>query len=113
MLRRMTYDDFMWWKCYEQVEPFGEVRDDFRAASVCAAAMNAALVGKTRTRFSANDFLLKFKEVEAEIAKTTTTKAAPRNSLGSYLKSVAKMHVAIDKAQRTKRQDARAKRKKS
>jgi hypothetical protein len=40
MLRGMTARQFAGWWCYAQVEPFGAVREDFRAAQVGTMIVN-------------------------------------------------------------------------
>lgn len=110
MLKRMTFDDLMWWRAYEVVEPFGEQRDDFRAASICAATMNAALLRTgVKQRFSPSDFLLEFKEgPPPRQQEGTEAKPAAPTAHWLQMKSIAKMHFAIAKATKDTRQKARA-----
>lgn len=41
MLREITFEQFLEWVAYAELEPFGERREDFRAASVARAVWDA------------------------------------------------------------------------
>ena len=61
MLRGMTVMQFFEWVTYAELEPFDEVRDDYRAASI--VAMIANMNRDTKRHPSAiplTDFVLKF-----------------------------------------------------
>lgn len=60
LLRRLSTRDFQQWMLYEQVEPFGELRADFRSAQVVAMIHNVAVAQKDQK--PVGDFLLKFEE---------------------------------------------------
>lgn len=40
MLSGMTWGQFLEWKTYDELEPFGEERDDYRSAQVVQALYN-------------------------------------------------------------------------
>lgn len=95
----MTFDDFMDWRAYEQVEPFGDRRADYQAASICAAVFNAALMrAGSRKRMRVETFLLEFKDAITKVPEVDK-KAHSMN-----MKMVARMHYAISKAQDKPRQ---------
>jgi hypothetical protein len=59
MLRRLTAKKFVRWMIYERIEPFGQLRDDYRAALITSEVANTGYDTKGK-RFTAEDFLLKF-----------------------------------------------------
>lgn len=58
--RRLSAKDFQQWMWYEEVEPFGQLRDDYRTAQIVAMVHNAAVDSEHQK--STNEFLLKFGE---------------------------------------------------
>ena len=46
MLQQLTALQWAEWKAYYDLEPFGEIRDDFRAGQICSTLANYS--GKTR-----------------------------------------------------------------
>lgn len=76
------------WKAHYAKEPRGERREDFRAASICATMLNAAELmrsGRTKFRFTADQFLLVFgvkkpqvKEEKKPVADFSQMKMAAR-----------------------------------
>lgn len=70
MLRELTAKQFMEWEAYARMEPFNELRDDFRAARICEVIWNVAVASKEHQR-PIQDFLLKWKQV-AEVNKKQT-----------------------------------------
>lgn len=93
MLDRMSFDDFLNWRAFDLIEPFGDRRADYHAASVCAAVFNAALMrGGSKKRVRVSDFLLEFKD-----AVTKVEEAGP-NAGWQRMKWLAKMHFAASKA---------------
>jgi hypothetical protein len=60
MLRSLTAKQFMEWEIYAQLEPFSELRDDYRAASIAAMVFNMAVGVKDRKPIS--EFVLPFGE---------------------------------------------------
>lgn len=59
--RQLTAKQFQEWELYASMEPFGEMRADWRAASIRSMVFNMAVPVKDRKPMS--DFLLKFEEV--------------------------------------------------
>ena len=59
MLRSITARQFMEWMAYARLEPFDEVRADYRAASICALLANINRGAKQKA-YTIEDFLLKF-----------------------------------------------------
>lgn len=75
------------WMYYAEIEPFDEVREDLRAASICATIANCFRDPKKRsTPFVANDFVLKFGE-----------DARPKQTWQD-LKRIAQLYVAAYKS---------------
>lgn len=61
MLRSITWPQFVQWMEYAEAEPFGDRRQDWHAASLCATMMNqTAMLMRSETRFNVRDFLLDF-----------------------------------------------------
>jgi hypothetical protein len=60
--RGLTAKQFIEWRLYARMEPFGEERDDFRAASIRQMVFNMAV--KNSDRKPLGDFVLKFGESE-------------------------------------------------
>lgn len=103
MLDEITWEQFQEWLAYEVVEPFGERRADWQAASVCAVVANvAAAKSGSRKRFKVSDFLLEFDEKE---------KALPEQGGQTWQqqKMIAKMFAAIATVEEERKQ-TRAKR---
>lgn len=59
MLRSMSIRDFRRWRAFFDLEPFGEERADWRAASIVSALVNLQRKRGTKER-PIGDFLLKF-----------------------------------------------------
>jgi len=98
MLERMSFDDLMWWRAFDLIEPFGDRRADYHAASICAAIYNTTLMrGGSRKRMSPSDFLLEFKDVETKPDAPGKTETPPTAGW-QHMKSIAKMHFALSKA---------------
>lgn len=61
MLASMTTTQFNEWRVYDELEPFGEERMDWRIASVCQALWNIARDTVKHPRpWPVSDFLLAF-----------------------------------------------------
>ena len=70
MLRSMTAKQFVEWAAYAQLEPFDEMRADYRAAYISSMIFNMAVAAKDRKPL--NDFLLKW-DSESEPPKPKQT----------------------------------------
>lgn len=57
------------WEAYEALEPFGELRADYRAASIACVIANINRA-KNQKPFTLQDFLLKFGSEEAPKKQT-------------------------------------------
>jgi hypothetical protein len=68
MLRRLSARQFRRWMLYEQVEPFGQLREDYRAAMVASHVANTGYDTSKRGPFKIEDFLLKFGSEERALA---------------------------------------------
>lgn len=88
MLRRLTAKQFLDWERYDLIEPFGEVRADWRAASIVAMIANVNRPSK-QPAYPMADFLLKF----IEEAKRTQT---PEEQL-AIAKMIAASYSVHDK----------------
>lgn len=92
MLRGMTWQQFLEWKAYDQVQPLGDERGDWQAASICAALMTAI----TRKVFSPETFLLKFRDPDE--APPEPPKAKPVAPDWQRMKMIARMQTALANA---------------
>lgn len=70
MLRSLTAKQFREWEAYAQIEPFGELRDDYRAASIRQMIFNANV--KPEDQRPIKDFLIKW-DAEGEEKKQKQT----------------------------------------
>ncbi len=64
LLRSLTAKQFHDWERYAELEPFGEKRADYRAASICATIANVNR-GKGQKAYAVEDFVLKFEQPES------------------------------------------------
>lgn len=95
----MSFDEFLDWRAFDLICPYGDRRADYHAASICAAIYNTTLMqGGSRKRLSPTEFLLEFKDVEKK-----DPEAAPA-AAWQHMKSIARMHFAISKAHDNKPQ---------
>lgn len=70
MLRSITAKQFLEWMAYARMEPFNELRDDQRAASIVQMVFNMA--GKmAKDSKPLSDFMLKWDPEEAKPKKQT------------------------------------------
>lgn len=61
MLREMTYQQYLEWHAFSELEPFDAERDDLRIASVVQALMNIFRDRKRRSSpFSLDEAMLRF-----------------------------------------------------
>ena len=61
MLRSMTAKQFIGWWHYFQIDPFGEKRADYRAASIVTMIANVNRDPKQKAQpYQLEDFILKF-----------------------------------------------------
>jgi hypothetical protein len=59
MVQQMTWEQLLEWRTFEELEPFGEERDDFRAAQIVQALWNIARDPKTCPKgWPLTDFVL-------------------------------------------------------
>ena len=70
MLRSLTAKQFAEWEHYARLEPFNELRQDYRVASIVQMVANVNR-GKNQAAYSLQDFMLKFNE-EPEAPKRQT-----------------------------------------
>lgn len=59
MLRRITAQQFQEWRAYADLEPFDEVRADYRAASIMQAILNVHR-GKGKPALKLKDCVIRF-----------------------------------------------------
>ena len=62
MLRSLTAKQFMEWEHYAQLEPFNELRQDYRIASIVTMLANVNRDPK-KPAYKLEDFVLKFEQV--------------------------------------------------
>lgn len=61
MLRQMTAKEFLGWEQYFQLAPFGDLRADYRSASIVAMIANVNRDSKRRPEpYTVEDFRLRF-----------------------------------------------------
>lgn len=68
-MERVSYEEFQMWQAYYLIEPFGELRHDFRLGQVCATMAN--IVSDKKVTYNATDFIPTTDSIEAEKAKQT------------------------------------------
>jgi hypothetical protein len=99
MLRELTWEQLTEWRAYDQIEPIGDHRSDWQAASICAAMANTTMaVNRLKKRFRVKDFLLEFGDVEKEVKEEP--KAAPA---WHAMKFIAQQQTAIANAAEKKK----------
>lgn len=92
---------------YEAIEPFGDRRADWQAASICAAFANITLAARgAAKRFKVSDFLLEFDSEEKKVTKDMEEGAAGAQSW-QQMKFIAQMWVAAFNADEDKKNKRR------
>jgi hypothetical protein len=89
MLRQMTGRQFYEWVAYAEMEPFGERRDDYRAASIVQMIHNSVV--KKEHQKSMDKFLLPFGE--------ETHKQTPQQQKALFFMMVG-AHAPLPKGER-------------
>lgn len=56
------------WMAFSSIEPFGEVREDYRAGLICSVIANAS--GNYKKHLKPDDFISLFSQVPAEKGKS-------------------------------------------
>jgi len=59
LLKTIDARELAEWQAYYNIEPFGEERDDLRAAMICCTLANINR-GKNQPAYKLDDFLLRF-----------------------------------------------------
>lgn len=65
LTERMSERELQEWQLLEQLEPFGEVKEDYRAASICLTLYNVNRT-KDSKELSVEDFMVKFERSDQE-----------------------------------------------
>ncbi len=97
----LTAKEYLGWLAYAELEPFGELRADYRAASIAAMIANVNR-GEKQKPFTLEDVMVKFGEPAEEKKKELTSKEVQEHQL-RVLKlwaAAANQDVAIDKEPR-------------
>lgn len=89
MARSLTAKQLLEWEAYEDLEPFGELRQDYRIASIVTMLANINR-GKGKKAYTLEDFVVKFGEQEKK--KQTWKEQA------NIMKLYARMHAVLEKA---------------
>lgn len=76
LARSMTAKQFVGWELYMRMEPFDQMRDDYRAASIVMMIHNMAVDPKYRKDI--DHFLLKYKETERPVVRKADPDAMPQ-----------------------------------
>jgi len=97
MLRSITWAQLMEWMEYAALEPFGDRRRDWQAASVCATVANMTAIGmRSEKRFKVADFMLDFtQEPHAE--------SEPAGKSWQEMRMIARMMALQSQAQERKK----------
>jgi len=65
MLDEIPYELLVEWRAFDQIEPFGFIRQDWQSASITAGISNVIAASvRSKQRFKVEDFLLKFRTAE-------------------------------------------------
>lgn len=92
---------------YEAIEPFGDRRADWQAASICTAFANITLASKgAKKRFRVSDFLLEF-DTEDKKVVTKEGASAPPAKTWQEMKFIAQMWAAAFNADEDKKRKRR------
>ena len=75
MLRSLTAKQFAEWECYARLEPFNELREDYRTASIVTMLANVNRDSK-QPAYKMADFVLRFGEDQAQKPQTWQEKLA-------------------------------------
>ncbi len=88
MLRQITFPQLREWIAFEELEPFGEMRDDYRMANMMQLTANMHRDTKKHPEpYTLSDFLFKFdKEAEEQVK--------PRQSVEEQ-KRIARLWAAV------------------
>jgi len=62
----MTAKRFIEWEVYARLEPFNELRADYRSARIAATVANMMGRGKDQKAYTDDDFLLKWRDADEE-----------------------------------------------
>lgn len=111
MLQSMTWEQFREWRAYESIEPFGDRRADWHAASICAAVWNATLASRgIDKQMTVEQMLLHFKAKPTDSTKEVTTSDQPKPAKDyKALKFVAKMWTSVMNAEERLKEKRRKK----
>ena len=91
MLRGMSIHEFRRWRAYYDIEPFGEERADFRAASIVATLLNIYRKRGTKA-ININDVRIRFGD-----------EAKPKKQSWQALKAIGQMIAGAANRQTPKR----------
>lgn len=88
MLRNMTAKQFAGWEHFASLEPFGELRMDYRIASVVQMIANVNR-GKDQKPFTLDDVVLKFGEENRKPPQPVEQKVAVAYALATAFNKMA------------------------
>lgn len=90
MLRQITSVQLLEWLAFSRLEPFGDVREDYRMANAMQLLANVNRDSKTKPEpFKLTDFLLKFDDDDE----------APKRQTWQEQKRIAHMFAALYNAE--------------
>ena len=82
MLEQLTSEQLTEWFAYENIEPFGEWREDYRIAQLCALIVNMfSMSNESKHRVTVEDFLLQDQIEKSWIEEEITLPAVPQQSV--------------------------------
>lgn len=103
----MTWKQFLEWKSFDELEPIGDRRGDWQAASICAAVVNLEMaMRRIKRRFTPEELLLEFDKPVVSMPLTKVVKEEPKPApKGNWqgMKMIARMHFALAEADKKKR----------
>ena len=95
-MSRLSFVEYNQWKAYYRIEPFGELRQDFRIGQVCATAANIVGVDQKKP-LEATDFIPTYDSIKK--AEEEETVEHMNNSLKksfAALKELAKSNKRVN-----------------
>ena len=93
------------WMAFDAIEPIGAKRGDWQAAAVCAAIMNARVLG-TDVVFKPKDFMLEFSDEPQKEERVTKSSPASKSKV-NHMKWIAMQQTALANADEKKRRKKR------
>ena len=102
LLASITFDQYLEWKAYDHLFPFGDARQDWNFAALACTVMNALMISvRSEHRFRPKEFLLEFKDEPSKAVEPKKEEAPKAN--WQRMKFIAQMWFAASKDKKKKR----------